>query len=302
MRRLIFILLVLIVLAPLVGPRDALALSVSPLVYTYEVKPGDQVADTITLRNETAEPVTYTPSVQDFVGSDDETGTPKFVASGTAVETSLAEWISFSTSSINLAPSEQRHVSFTVSVPSDAKAGGYYGGLLFSGGTGINQKIGVLLLVAVEGDVTKSAELVSFDGTAELVSHLPMTLTTRIKNSGDVFLQPYGFIQINNMLGGESATLGFNQDAGNILPSGTRRFTTTWQNEEVPDDIPEIIKEWKNFGFGRYTANLVVQYGPADAIINASTTFWVVPWQLIIAAAIIILVLFAITRHKRQQK
>ena len=73
MRRFIFILLALIVLSPFVGPRDALALSVFPLVYTYEVKPGDQVADTITLRNETAERVTYTPSVQDFVASDDET-------------------------------------------------------------------------------------------------------------------------------------------------------------------------------------------------------------------------------------
>lgn len=294
--------LALIVLSPFVGPRDALALSVFPLVYTYEVKPGDQVADTITLRNETAERVTYTPSVQDFVASDDETGTPKFLAPGMTVETSLAEWISFSTSSISLEPTEQRRLSFTVAVPTDASAGGYYGGLLFSGGAGINQKVGVLLLIAVTGDVTQSAELVSFESAATITSRLPVTFSTRIKNTGDIFLQPAGLIQINNMFGGESATLAFNQDDGNILPSSTRRFTTVWQDEEVPEDTPEIIQEWKNFGFGRYTANLIIQYGTDDAIISASTTFWIIPWQLLIVATIILIVLIILTRFKRQQK
>ncbi len=153
----------------------------------------------------------------------------------------------------------------------------------------VNTEVGTLVFLNVPGDARTEGSLASFDAPP-IVSHLPEVFATRVHNSGQTTLVPTGSIVVTNMFGAESAQLTLNPDNARVLEGSTRRFETTWQKTEVPNETPEIVREWKNFGFGYYRATLALQIGEGQTI-NAQTTFWVIPWQLILTAVILILII-----------
>ncbi len=289
------------------GTQSAQALSVSPLIMEYSVKPGEEIAGTVRLHNETEVAETLYPTVQDFIAADDETGTPHFLSEGVQSERSIASWVEFESSTVTLAPDETRYVAFTIRVPEGTTPGSYFGGLLMSTALPRIQdelatvvKIGTLVLISVEGAATESGAILEFTATPKTTSSLPITFDVRFQNAGTTHLAPFGEIHITNMLGNESATIPVNAEGGYVLPNSTRQFTVHWQKNEVPADAIELVDEWRNFGLGLYQATLVMSYGTGDTITTASTNFWVIPWQLLILVMIAIVALILLMKSYRQ--
>jgi hypothetical protein len=108
----------------------------------------------------------------------------------------------------------------------------------------------------------------------------PLNFAQRIKNEGNIHEQPTGQVIIKDMFGRKVATLNINLPPRNILPASTRKF-------EQPLDKTVIGNKRL---FGRYTANLTVNYGKNKQSTTSSLTFWVMPYRLI---AIVILALIA---------
>ncbi len=52
----------------------------------------------------------------------------------------------------------------------------------------------------------------------------------------------------------------------------------------------EWSKEWHNFAFGRYTAELAVTYGSTNKLITAKTSFWVIPWMVTLAGLAVLVI------------
>lgn len=297
-RKTTILMMLAVMVLPFLGPRPAKALTVSPLVFEYDAKPGDELAGAIKLYNETSGRETYYPTVQDFVASDQETGTPSFLAEGVMTSTSIAKWVAFDKASVTLESGETEYIGFKIRVPQIAAPGGYYGGLLMSTappqlkeGVSVASKVGPLVLVAVAGAVSEEGSILDFAASPSTVSSLPVNFGLRFQNTGSVHLSPVGEIRITNMLGGGSATIALNESGGNVLPESVRRFEASWQKDEVPEDSAEIVKEWKNFGFGLYTATAIVNYGIDDTVASATTSFWVIPWQLIILSVVALVIL-----------
>ncbi|TAK04259.1 hypothetical protein EPO34_03905 [Patescibacteria group bacterium] len=293
-RKLSFAAMVATLLAPIMNVLPAAALTVSPVVIEHEADPGDEIVGTIKLHNEGAQTETYYPTVQDFVGSD-ESGTPQFI--GTSPDRSLVEWVSFGRSSITIDPGDGELVVYTLKVPKDAAPGGYFGGLLFSTspanaafGVGTVGVTGPLLLVRVSGNVVERASVASFASSQDSGTSLPVDFKLRVQNEGTVHVKPTGVIRITNLFGGVSAVIPVNAGGGNVLPGGARVYSESWVKSELPDNASELMKEWKNFGFGPYTATLILNYGEGKQVMSASDSFWVMPWMLMVLFVILIAV------------
>ncbi|SRR5258708_38303110 len=113
------------------------------------------------------------------------------------------------------------------------------------------------------------------------------------------------------------AILDVNAVQGNILPGGTRTFTTSWDDgffvqEPVMEDgnikldnnhkpITHLAIRWNNlthFRIGKYTANLLLIYdnGKRDIPMETTTTFWVFPYTIISIGTICLIIIILLIR------
>ncbi|MBI2551345.1 hypothetical protein HYV73_03300 [Candidatus Uhrbacteria bacterium] len=273
--------------------NDAEALTISPVLVEYEVGPGDAFVGSIRLRNEGKESSTFFTEIQDFEATGVQ-GAPNFI--GKSTTRSLVDWVSFTEKTVTLAPGETKFVTYNISVPRNASPGGYFGGLIFSTSSPVaKQQIGTvaeiatLLLLRVDGAVQETGRITAFSIPKGTYSSLPVDFDIKFQNSGTVHLKPSGAIRVTNFLGGESAALPVNGDGRNVLPNSERVFSAAWQKSALKDDASEFMKEWRNFGFGPYTASLVLHFGAGgQETVSAQTTFWVIPWLLIVLFLILL--------------
>lgn len=307
MRRKIIFILFALVFAVLKPSGFAEATSIWPLSLELTAAPGESVTGSVLLTNNSTATTNYLPTKRDFSASTDESGTPIFASADTVLPNALSAWIDTSEETIALVPGESREVHFTIHVPEIAQPGGYYTALLFAenttvGQVSVNSQIGALVFLTVTGEAQVQGSLIAFDAPKKIVFHLPEHFSTRIANSGQTTLKPSGSIVIENMLGQESANLNFNTQSARVLQNSTRHFETIWQKVELPSGTSELVAEWKNFGFGPYRATLALNLEPNEQVINAQTTFWVIPWQLIALSIGLILIIILLAKRRHQQK
>ncbi|MBC7564937.1 hypothetical protein H7100_01750, partial [Candidatus Saccharibacteria bacterium] len=95
-----------------------------------------------------------------------------------------------------------------------------------------------------------------------------------------IHVQPKGTILIQDSFNNKVASLDVNAEKGNILPSSTRRFEST------------LDQKWL---FGRYTATITIGYGTQGQAIVETTSFWVIPYKLIlIGLALLVTALYVL--------
>ena len=112
---------------------------------------------------------------------------------------------------------------------------------------------------------------------------IPVSFEYTFANAGGDRVDPEGKIYIKNLGLWTSATLNANQSQGNILPNSVRTFNIDWGNLSNSNTgfFDMVKKEWSNFHFGIYNAELKLNYGQSSSA-GASYVFFVFPWQLLI--------------------
>ena len=286
---------------------SAQAVTVSPLRLELSASPGDTVSAQFKLYNEENKTNVYYFSTANF-DAKDESGQPQF----TTDTQGLASWVQRPTN-LTLQPKSYQVVDFSITVPRDAEPGGYFSAVLASTlapETGESQsvslanQVGVLLLFRVNGDVAEGADVLEFDTAKKqhFFTALPVQFYYRFQNGGDVWLKPLGDIIISNIFGSTTKIIKANSTGGDVLPKSIRRFQAAWLEsggniEQDPLLITSPISpkgfwatvnyQWKNFVFGRYTANLNLVYGTdVKQGITKKIAFWVFPWQLLLVEII----------------
>ncbi|MBI4122447.1 MAG: hypothetical protein HY462_00450 [Parcubacteria group bacterium] len=324
----------------------AASITVSPPKFEFEVEKGGTVHGAIAITNGDSAPLVLLPSVADFTAQG-EAGEPAFVQGSEASSFSLASWIVLPAEAITVPAGEKLEVPFTVRIPENAEAGGHFGTIFFSpvteqsGTIAVEQKVGVLLLVRVAGEVLEQGEVTAFGaypfGTeADLValrepksvfSNFPLTFAVRFTNTGNVHVKPQGTITLKNMFGttlsrvGEEITqtetgaytgtklvdyLPINDRGGNVLPQSSRVFTASWRGYGSPalNEAGERELAWRGIGFGRYTAELDVAFGD-NKLPKQSVSFWIIPWMIILpvlAGLALLIVLIKFFRTRSREK
>lgn len=281
----------------------ASALTISPARIELAADPGASVSgEFLVINDQDTDQIFYTSS-ENFEAQG-ESGTPSFSPS----QEGLASWVDVEDKVI-LGKGKRLSIPFTVHVPKDADAGGHFAAIFLStvppsakgGEVAVGAKIGMLVLLKVNGEIKEGGGVVSFGAkSGRVVTSLPVTLVYRFTNTGNDRANPVGEILIRNSLGITTEKLDANPSLGNILPNSTRRFEVDWGKgnklSEGASFFEQVGYEARNFALGFYSAKVNVTFGAAGNS-SASTIFFVFPWHLMTVVVVVILIAFFVGRY-----
>lgn len=275
------------------------ALEIAPPVLNLRGDPGASVRGTINLRDVSPNALVVTNEINDFTAQGEE-GIPKLLLDeGESSPYSMKTWFR-PIGQLTLKPKEIREMPFTIDIPASAAPGGYYAVIRFSAsapdidssGVSLAASIGALVFLRVNGDAQEKLSVVGFNTVTKdnkprsLFEGTPINFAVRVKNEGNVHEQPAGRIMITDMFGKTTAGINVNLPPRNVLPGSIRRF-------ETPLDKTVIGNKML---FGRYTAELTLTYGTNKQTITKKTSFWVIPYTLIVGVIVALVALFFIFR------
>ncbi len=271
---------------------------------SLKIKPGEKIQTNIRVRNGSSEVLTINSRAQDFIVSGNGS-TPTPISDQVSNRWSLASWIVLTPSVQEIQPGEIAPVTVIIEAPENALPGGHYamvthepltGGanipaqfnLNRSSASSLQQRVGSLLYVTVEGPINEAAFVreLNFPRFSEFG---PVPFSFLVDNQSDIHLTPRIGVEIYNLLGRKVETIEI--ESKNVFPFIARKFEGEWD---------------RIWGFGPYTAKIVMSYGTEGQIAMATTNFWLLPITLILAILIVILVVTAIIiiirRHLRYRQ
>lgn len=297
-------------------PPTGINLTLSPTFISLITDPGKSVSTQFSVINNN--------SFTEYL----EIGIAKFEASANGANPVIADvkdtdefvkWVSFSESQFTVDAREKKTIKVTISPSSDAALGYYYALVikrLQKNQEGNQQAVisgspAIAVLLNVKSDNAKrELQLVDFTTDKMVYEELPVGFKVHVKNTGNIHAVPVGDIFIDSGNEKEIGVLQFNRGNGNVLPQTSRTYTAEWadgfivrkpkvENEKVVlDDKGNPVFETSydfskanKFRFGKYTANLLLIYddGERDVPIEATISFWVLPWKLLAIFGVIML-------------
>lgn len=275
------------------------ALEIAPPVINVSANPGQTIKTTIYLRDVAKGSLIVTGQTNDFVAGD-ENGTPKLLLKSDETSPySLKNWVG-TLPSLRLVPREIKTMAVSITVPKNASPGGHYGVIRFtatpadlkSTGVSLSASLGALVLLRVNGKVNESLSVKDFyashgSSRGSILESAPLTFTERLQNDGNVHVAPTGQVTVKNMFGKTVGGVNVNAPPRNILPGSIRKFEQAFDQS--------VIGNKKLFG--KYTANLKLTYGDSKKTLTDSITFWVIPYKLIAALAILLVAGFFVLRE-----
>ncbi len=286
---------------PRPNPSEAgQALEIAPPVLTLSGNPGQTIRSKISIRDVSTSKLIVQGEVNDFVANGED-GTPKILLEeGETSPYSMKTWIA-PLSALSLNPKQIEDLPITIRIPVDAAPGGYFSVVRFTAtapeldGTGVSlsASLGALVFMRVNGAAKESMALEDFKVTTDkgltkkIFESAPLTFVERIKNTGNVHMQPSGQVSITDMFGNKIAAVNINLPPRNILPGSIRRFEQKLDKSVIGNNVL----------FGRYTANMKVTYGDSKQVLNSKITFWVIPYKLIGFGILGLIVAFIVLRN-----
>jgi hypothetical protein len=280
----IFFIVVFLLPRSVAAQVNTRAMTIIPPKFELFSNPGDQIVETIRVRNDSDTPATYEVVIEDFTSVGEE---GQVVLQEEEVSTfSLARWIEPEATDLILQPGEERAFTFTINIPRNAEPGGHYASVLFQapgedqpGAAAVTQRIGALVLLRVSGNVIENAEIETFEAPTYSPT-TPVILTLRVKNNGNTHINPKGTIIITDLFGNKVDELPLNGQ--NVLPGVVRKMDTEWKQPNV---------------LGYYTATMVATYGQQNLPITAASKFFVINTTaaILIGVGTIAFILFVVS-------
>lgn len=228
----------------------AQGLEVSPVRFDFQLETGNSEAQTLTVRNTTNQPATYTLQASDWTL--DKEGNLVRSDKGSS-ERSCADWISFQPALVELDANESMEVTVTMNVPSgvdDTKWSIVYVTLQkeqtapeadkdLAMGIEVDQAIGVFITQSPRSNKNAAAKITSFEEVAG------NTFQIEAENKGDKILECNMYLMLSNLETAEEKKL--EPISFKILPEGSRIGELT-----LPTDLPK----------GDYMVAAILDYGP----------------------------------------
>lgn len=284
----------------------SLQVSPSPLVAT--VKPGVDTTLQLQIRNTSTAAQQLTMGLRAF-SINDANGE---VDLGDAPTEDIKQLITFSKPSFTLQAGEIMTQKVYVHTP--VSAGFSYSFAITiaqsnppkaaNGKSAIAGTVAVFTLLNVDKPgASRKFELESVTLDRHVYEYLPANITLKIKNTGNVLVQPQGtvFVQRSASDSTPLSSLSINKNGGYVLPATTRNYTVVWA-----DGYPHYEKDangknklvWQGnalakLRMGRYVVKVVAVYddGQRDVPVMAEVSFWVIPWRLLLVTLVIILLI-----------
>jgi len=284
---------------------DGFNIQVSPSPLVVTLKPGQKQTATVTVRNLSSHSETLVPALSGFTTDK----TSEKIDLQSSVPLGLDTWISFKQSSLIIAPGASQTLEVIYNTPTDV---GFSYALAISlhrpdttaaaTGATIKGSVAVFNLINIDRpDTKRELAIAAFTGQKSHYEYLPATFDLTIENKGNVVDQPKGTLFIQRSFDDTDpiATMPINAGSGYVLPGTSRKMSATWQGgfpEYTTGSGGQSVHlhwDWRKLGdirFGKYVAKAVVIYndGQRDIPLVASYSFWVIPWKLLLGAAVVV--------------
>ena len=279
-------------------PLAIRASSVTPSVIELSSNRGEDIESSFTLINESKIDQTYYLDTISFK-SHDETGTPEFFSDKT--QGAFSQWIQFPIDTI-LVPARSRvKVPFNVNVPPDVKSGGYYAAITVSqapsevvetNSATIEAKTAILVFFTVKGETVIKAGLLDFFEKKPYLIHTDLrgSYKYRIQNQGNIHLTPNGTISFKDVFSRTVLTTDANSLKSRILPMSTRTFSFDVVGRGN-GFIDQVRYQAQTLAIGPITATLAIGEEGLSPL-TAHISFFLLPIQLILVVAGMIIILF----------
>lgn len=265
---------------------------VGPGRIEVEGKPGETIVKEISVTNRISDNRSFELTVEDVEGSSDPDTTVVLLGDKNSPNT-LKDYITFPKKTFNLNLGERAWIPVTITIPTNAEPGGLYGSVLISTLTSGEKKddaamhspviarVGTLFFVTVPGDVKKEGytKEISLLNKKTWYESGPINLNILYENTGSVHLNPYGEIRVKNIFGEEVGFLEI--EPWFALPKSLRTREITWDREML---------------LGRYTVTAYINRGYDDVVDEVYTSFWVLPWKIVISSFLVIFIIIFTAR------
>lgn len=256
--------------------------------------PGQSASRSIFITNRFDQEMNFKIEIEDFTGSKnidmmidllgDEKG-----------PYSLKDYLKLEALDFKLQPGDRVTLPVKISIPKDATPGGLYGAIIVStepadeatqanedelaGGVKVKSRIASLFFVRVKGEADESGVLKEFKADKNFYSKGPVNFSYLFENTGSVWLDTNGTIDISNLYGAKVDHLALKSLT--IMPGSTRIGTAQWN---------------RSFMLGRYKATINLNHGYGNASDTRDIYFWVLPWKLIAGLIVGLVVILGIIR------
>lgn len=273
------------------SPNAGQALEIAPPVLQLKADPGEVIKTNIKVRDIATTSLLVSSQVNDFTANGED-GTPKvLVDSGEKSPYSIIDWVA-PIAPMTLKSKQVQEIPVTISVPSNAAPGGYYGVIRFTAtapdidqsGVALSASLGAMVFIRVNGNAKESMSIQDFyaskdGGHGWFFDSIPLDLAVRIKNEGNVHEQPIGQILITDMFGKPAVSVNVNLEGRNVLPGTVRKFEQPLDKSAVGNRVL----------FGLYTAKVTMKYGSGQTVSKAMR-FVIFPWKMILAGIVVLII------------
>jgi len=309
----ILLLPVIILLAsitPLLA-QSALSIGVAPTSKVLKLNPGDTYSDEIVFWNLSQDADTYRIFISGFQQIENQPGTAIILTEEEDAKAnySASKWVSVSTDKLLLEPNKNVKLKYTITVPLDATNGEFNAEIFLISenlyqqqGTAAftNLAAGMPILIQIGDEFVENAELLRFVADKKVYEKVNINFLTQIKNLGDMHITPTGEILIQNIFRQEVARIPFNKNAQSLLRDTLGNYEDNWTQSGY-------LSPNKAIALGPMKAKLMLTYRsfqPGFAVLASETTFWIIPWKIIIAilAAILLAIIIRISKKKIEKK
>ena len=271
------------------------------------INPGESTMKNVVITNRIGKNVKFKLTTEDMIGTNDPLSPIKLMGDEKSPY-SLKNFIEPEITEFSLDLGERIVIPVKVSIPVDAEPRGYYGALIVSnepdvlgsentaeekGQAKLISRIGALFLLRINGEGKESGSIDDFKiigPSKTFYENRPKGFEILFNNDGNVHLVPHGTISIKNMFGKDVGSIPV--DAYFSLPDSIRYREVLWT---------------EGTGLGRYTASLSLFPGYGSENQEASLSFWIIPWKILLATFVgLILIIssiyYVLTRFELKKK
>jgi hypothetical protein len=287
----------------------ALSIGTAPTHEKLQLEPGETYEDNFTLWNLENSTTTYYVKVSSFRQIQNQPGSAIFLTEEEDAKNpySASDWVDVEKEVLELIPNRNVTVNYTITVPEELALGEYNAEIYFISEEAQKQEAtatysvlssGIPILVTIGDEYAESAEILDFYSTKKIYEKPSFTtLVTYIQNLGDTHITPKGDIVLTNIFKQEVGRIIFNDKNQSILRDNSGIYESNW-------DLEKYIEEGK-IALGPITAETIILYrrnNPGFSVLNATTTFWIIPWKLIILILTVIIVVYVAFKLKNKKK
>lgn len=289
---------------------SVLSISIFPEKFDLELERGEAYKEKIRISNLSQSSLSINIQIKNFSATG-EKGEVEFSEEDEDISFNPRQWIKFGKKNFVLEPNGNREIEFSIKVPENTEAGGYYATAFFQteipsaaekSSARIVSSIGALFLIKIKGGeekypaLEKQFELVEIKAP-DFIESGPIKIDFRVKNNDPVHVKVGGKLILYDLFGKVREKIKI--EPKTILPGKIRFFEVKTSGKTFSD----------NFFIGPYKGELILatplwrkKIGNDRQLVK-NIKFYGFPWKIFLTIIIFfIFLIFSIKILKKSQK